>query len=41
MNVGLILAGGVGSRVGAPIPKQFVRVFGKPIRKHPIAQVSD
>ncbi len=31
MNVGLILAGGVGSRVGAPIPKQFVRVFGKPI----------
>ncbi len=31
MNVAVILAGGVGSRVGASIPKQFVRVFDKPV----------
>lgn len=31
MNFGVILAGGVGSRVGASIPKQFVRVFEKPV----------
>lgn len=27
----LLMAGGVGSRVGADIPKQFIEVFGKPI----------
>ncbi len=31
MNVGIILAGGTGTRVGADIPKQFVKVQGKPI----------
>ncbi len=31
MNVALILAGGVGSRVGANRPKQFIEVCGKPI----------
>ena len=31
MNVPIILAGGVGSRVGADIPKQFIEVLGKPI----------
>lgn len=31
MNVALILAGGVGSRMGAPVPKQFIRILGKPI----------
>lgn len=31
MNVGVILAGGTGSRVGAGIPKQFIKVQGKPI----------
>lgn len=31
MNVAVILAGGVGSRVGANVPKQFVDVFGKPV----------
>lgn len=31
MNIALILAGGVGNRVGADIPKQFIEVFGKPI----------
>ena len=31
MTVPIILAGGVGSRVGADIPKQFIKVLGKPI----------
>ena len=31
MNVAVILAGGVGSRLGAGIPKQFVNVLGKPV----------
>ena len=31
MNVGVILAGGTGTRVGAGIPKQFIKVQGKPI----------
>ncbi|MBQ0075459.1 MAG: 2-C-methyl-D-erythritol 4-phosphate cytidylyltransferase [Prevotella sp.] len=30
-NIAIILAGGVGSRVGAGIPKQFIEVLGKPI----------
>ena len=31
MNVALILAGGVGRRMGANVPKQFIEVLGKPI----------
>lgn len=31
MNVAVILAGGVGNRVGANIPKQFIEVLGKPV----------
>lgn len=31
MNVALILAGGVGTRMGAGIPKQFIKILGKPI----------
>lgn len=31
MNIAVILAGGVGSRVGANIPKQFIKVLGKPV----------
>lgn len=31
MNVPIILAGGVGSRVGADRPKQFIEIFGKPV----------
>lgn len=31
MVTAIILAGGVGSRVGAGIPKQFIEVMGKPI----------
>lgn len=31
MNIGVILAAGTGTRVGADIPKQFIEVMGKPI----------
>lgn len=31
MNIGVILAGGTGTRVGAGIPKQFIQVQNKPI----------
>lgn len=31
MNMAMILAGGVGTRMGAEVPKQFIRVLGKPI----------
>jgi 2-C-methyl-D-erythritol 4-phosphate cytidylyltransferase len=31
MNFALVLAGGVGSRMGADMPKQFIEVNGKPI----------
>lgn len=31
MNTAIILAGGVGSRVGANVPKQFIEVNGKPV----------
>lgn len=31
MNIAIILAGGVGSRVGANMPKQFINVYGKPV----------
>ena len=43
MNYVIIIAGGVGSRLGAPVPKQFIEVLGKPViaytmehfQKHP------
>lgn len=31
MNIAVILAGGVGARLGADCPKQFVKVLGKPV----------
>ena len=31
MNIAIILAGGTGSRVGADIPKQFIKIMGKPV----------
>jgi 2-C-methyl-D-erythritol 4-phosphate cytidylyltransferase len=31
LNAAIVLAGGVGKRVGADIPKQFIPVLGKPV----------
>ncbi len=31
MNTAIILAGGTGTRLGADIPKQYIKVLGKPI----------
>jgi 2-C-methyl-D-erythritol 4-phosphate cytidylyltransferase len=36
-NVAVILAGGTGTRVGLSIPKQLIKVAGKPIIEHTIA----
>ncbi|MCW2747139.1 MAG: 2-C-methyl-D-erythritol 4-phosphate cytidylyltransferase [Nocardioidaceae bacterium] len=36
-NVGVILAGGTGTRVGLSIPKQLIKIAGKPIIEHTIA----
>ena len=33
-NVAIIFAGGVGSRMGSNIPKQFLKVYGKEIIIH-------
>ena len=43
MNVAVIIAGGVGSRMQMDIPKQFIHIYGKPViiytlegfQKHP------
>ena len=35
-NYGIILASGTGSRYGAEIPKQFVKIAGKTILEHTI-----
>ena len=34
MNVAIVIAGGVGSRMGQSIPKQFIEVAGKPVIVH-------
>lgn len=31
MNIALIIAGGVGSRMGQIIPKQFIKIYDKPV----------
>jgi len=31
MNIALIIAGGVGSRMGQAIPKQFIKIYDKPV----------
>ena len=41
MNVGVILAGGVGNRVGAGIPKQFIEIGGHPIIAYTIKKYQD
>lgn len=37
MVVGMLLAGGIGQRMGAAVPKQFLEVEGKPIILYPLA----
>jgi 2-C-methyl-D-erythritol 4-phosphate cytidylyltransferase len=34
MNIGVILAGGSGTRMGSEIPKQFIDIYGKPLIIH-------
>jgi len=36
-TVGVVLAGGVGSRVGLSVPKQLLKIAGKPIIEHTLA----
>ena len=31
MNIAVIIAGGVGSRMGQDLPKQFINVYDKPV----------
>ena len=33
-NVAVILAGGTGTRIGLNIPKQLIKIAGKPIIEH-------
>lgn len=41
MNFMVLLAGGIGSRVGAGIPKQFVDVLGKPVIAYTLQRFQD
>lgn len=34
MNIGIILAGGTGTRMGSDVPKQFIDIYGKPLIIH-------
>ena len=36
-TIGVILAGGTGSRVGMSIPKQLLKIAGKPVMEHTLA----
>lgn len=38
MNIAIIIAGGVGNRLGASVPKQFVDVMGKPVIAYTLEQ---
>lgn len=40
-NVGVVLAGGVGARVGLGIPKQLIKIAGRPIIEHTLATLQD
>lgn len=41
MNTAMILAGGTGTRVGARVPKQFIRVLDKPILAYTLELFQD
>ncbi|MEG0308131.1 MAG: 2-C-methyl-D-erythritol 4-phosphate cytidylyltransferase [Clostridium sp.] len=36
MNIGIILAGGSGTRMGSDLPKQFIDIYGKPLIVHTV-----
>ena len=36
-NVAVVLAGGVGARVGLDIPKQLIKIAGRTILEHTLA----
>jgi 2-C-methyl-D-erythritol 4-phosphate cytidylyltransferase len=40
-NVAVVLAGGTGTRVGLSIPKQLIKIAGKPIIEHTIAAMHE
>ena len=40
MNIALILSGGTGARLGAKIPKQYIKIEGKPIITYCIETLS-
>ncbi|MFF4737179.1 SDR family NAD(P)-dependent oxidoreductase [Streptomyces sp. NPDC001262] len=40
-TVAVVLAGGTGSRVGLPLPKQLVKIAGKPVIEHTLAVFED
>ncbi|MGN6781446.1 MAG: SDR family NAD(P)-dependent oxidoreductase [Marmoricola sp.] len=40
-NVAVILAGGVGSRIGLDIPKQLIKIAGRTILEHTLAALHD
>lgn len=37
MSTAVLLAGGIGARVGGPVPKQLVEVAGRPVIEHSLA----
>ena len=39
MNIAVILAGGVGTRVGAEIPKQYIKILGKPVMVYTVEKL--
>jgi 2-C-methyl-D-erythritol 4-phosphate cytidylyltransferase len=41
MNIAIILAGGVGSRVGADRPKQFIEILGKPVLAYTVEKLNN
>jgi len=40
-TIGVVLAGGTGTRVGLSIPKQLLKIAGKPVMEHTIALFQD
>ena len=41
MNIAIVFAGGVGARMGANVPKQFLELDGKPVLAHTLALFQD